>query len=256
MTDRGARVVPNAAVTFRLVYQDPLLVVLDKPPGLPTAPGKGHADDTLLNGLVARFPQLVRTLGARHDFGLVHRLDRAASGLLVVALTVPAHDHLCHQWRHRHARKYYWAVVRGGPRRDRGLIRRPLLECSQRRSRYVTVRLARISSQGKPALTAYRVLARAPAASLLELRPVTGRLHQLRVHLASIHCPILGDEFYAPPAVRRAAPRLALHAHRLVFDHPATDEPIDVSSPCPRDLRALLRRLGLPPPCSVGRGSG
>jgi 23S rRNA pseudouridine1911/1915/1917 synthase len=134
------------------------------------------------------------------------------------------------------------------------VINKPILE-GHGRAEYVAKdkdekakKLAFISPKGKPAITAYRVIAARPAATLLECRAVTGRLHQLRVHLEAIGCPILGDELYARPAVKAAAPRLALHAHRVACDHPITGELLDVGSAWPSDLRGLLRRHKLPRP--------
>ena len=110
------------------------------------------------------------------------------------------------------------------------------------------LKLARISSGGKEAVTAYRVLHAGQSASLVECRTLTGRLHQVRVHLEAIGCPILGDELYAPPAVAKSAPRLALHAHRLVFKHPTSGAMIDIKTPWPTDLRGVLKKHRLPRP--------
>ena len=114
------------------------------------------------------------------------------------------------------------------------------------------MKLAKISSAGKPSTTAYRILQTSTvgggAAALLECRPLTGRLHQIRVHLESIGCPLLGDELYAPRSMRSVSTRLALHSHRLAFKHPTTGETIDIRSPWPRDLGAILKRLGMQRP--------
>jgi hypothetical protein len=110
------------------------------------------------------------------------------------------------------------------------------------------MKLSRISSGGKEAVTAYRVLQPGSTASLLECRTLTGRLHQVRVHLDAIGSPILGDELYAPPAIAKGAPRLALHAHRLVFKHPTSGQMIDITTPWPTDLRSLLKRHRLERP--------
>lgn len=237
-------VVPNPSVTFRVRHEDEDVVVVDKPPRVPTQPGLGHESDSLLSGLFARWGVRLQRLGKARDFGLLHRLDREASGLLVVALAPEAYDAMRSAFEERRIRKYYWALVEGRPSRPEGVVNKPIQETSRGPLR----KTARISGAGKPALTAYRVLASAPAASLLECRAVTGRLHQVRVHLAAIGCAILGDDLYADEAARRASPRLALHAHRLVFEHPRTSVTVDVRTPFPRDLRGVLEHFGLPRP--------
>jgi len=237
---------PNSRVTFKIRHEDEDLLVVDKPPGLVTQPGLGHERDTLLNGLFARFGPQLQNLGRARDFGLLHRLDRQTSGLLIVGLRSRAYDALRVQFERREIRKFYWAVASRTPKKVNGVIRRPILEEADER------KTARIASGGKPALTAYRVLQTTsiPAghAALLECRPVTGRLHQVRVHLESIGCPIVGDDVYAPRSASRASPRLALHAHRIIFKHPITGERIDVHSPWPKDLAAMLKKVGLTKP--------
>jgi 23S rRNA pseudouridine1911/1915/1917 synthase len=230
---------PNERITYGVAFEDEHLLVVEKPARVVTLPGKGHDTDSLLNGLFARHAGELQNLGKQRDFGLLHRLDKDASGLLIIARTVEAYDKLRASFESGDIRKYYWALVRGSPNRPKGLIKKPILEETS------VKKLARVSQAGKPAVTAYRVLQSAAAGSLLECRTITGRLHQLRVHLKSISCPIYGDRFYAPDPVARGAPRLALHAHRIAFSHPITDRPIDVQTKWPADLRATLRRLEL-----------
>jgi 23S rRNA pseudouridine1911/1915/1917 synthase len=236
---------PNPRIVCKVRFEDEDLLVVDKPARLVTQPGLGHETDTLMNGLFATHGQRLQNLGRMRDFGLLHRLDRQTSGLVLIALRPRAYDALREAFETRQVRKYYWAVTARAPKKASGLIRRPILEVTG------TKKLARISAAGKPALTAYRVLQDSPRAALLECRLVTGRLHQIRVHLESIGCPILGDDFYAPKAVVAAAPRLALHAHRLVVQHPGTGKTIDVHSPWPKDLSPLLRRMLLEKPKAV-----
>jgi 23S rRNA pseudouridine1911/1915/1917 synthase len=145
--------------------------------------------------------------------------------------------------------KFYWAVVAEAPSPESGVINRPIAEYKGEKGKDPrTKKLARISSAGKPSVTAYRVLSSSRNGALLECRAVTGRLHQVRVHLASIGHPILGDAMYAPSALKVAASRLALHAHRIAFTHPTTGEKVDVKTSWPTDLRSLLKRLGLARP--------
>lgn len=240
---------PNERITFRVRHEDDHLLVVAKPPGVVTLPGLGHADDSLLNGLFARYGARLQNLGRSRDFGLLHRLDRQTSGLLLVALSKDAYDALRKAFEERRIEKFYWAVSHRAPRHASGVIRKPIEEYDGKAGDDPkTRRLARISARGKEALTAYRVLASSPKAALVECRPVTGRLHQVRVHLNSIGAAILGDDAYGPGSVRDAAPRLALHAHRIAFEHPVTGERIDVRAPWPPDLRGLLKRLDLPRP--------
>lgn len=236
----------NPAITFATIFHDEHLLIVNKRAGLVTQPGRGHEDDALLNGLMAHHTQALARLGSRRDYGLVHRLDRQTSGLLVVALTTKAHDHLRAQFEAHTVKKFYWAVCSKPPKLEAGLIDKPLLETTPKD--FSEKKLAKVSPRGKPAQSAYRTLAVSEHAALIEVRPLTGRLHQVRVHLESIGCPILGDDFYASDSLQSAAPRLALHAHRLIIDHPATGEPLDTHSKWPDDLRALLKRLKLPKP--------
>jgi 23S rRNA pseudouridine1911/1915/1917 synthase len=236
---------PNERVTYKVRYEDEDLIVVDKAARLVTQPGLGHLNDTLMNGLFAAYGAKLQNLGRARDFGLLHRLDRQTSGLLLVALKPHIYDALRAAFENRQIRKYYWAVTARAPKKTGGLIRRPILEATDDK------KLAKISPSGKAALTAYRIVQTSTRAALVECRPVTGRLHQIRVHLESIGCPILGDDFYSPKAVASAAPRLALHAHRLVFKHPETGQQVDVQSPWPKDLSPLLRRLLLDKPIAT-----
>ncbi len=241
-------VAANPRVTFSVVYEDPHLLVVEKRARLVTAPGVGHQDDTLLNGLMAVYGKQLGNLGAARDWGLVHRLDKDTSGLLVVSLDAQAYDALRLAFAQREVRKFYWAVCRRAPNKPQGVIKRPIIEETKRKDRYTSTKSARIGTSGKAALTAYRTLEVSPSAALIEARPVTGRLHQVRVHLDSIGATVLGDPVYGPKMVRNASPRLALHAHRICFDHPVTGEPVDVSSAFPRDLRPMLKRMLLSRP--------
>lgn len=240
---------PNERITFRVAHEDEHLLVVEKRAGLVTHPGIGHERDTLLNGLFARFGPRLQNLGQRRDFGLVQRLDRETSGLLLVALSLAAHERLDEMIRAREIEKFYWAIVARPPRDRQGVVRLSLREVVRPINRYKNERIAQIARDGKPALTAYRTLETSPHGALLEARPVTGRLHQIRVHLDAIGCPILGDPQYGPKHARAMAPRLCLHAHRLRLVHPVTGDVLDIRSSMPRDLRRVLRelRLSLPP---------
>ncbi|MCC5785068.1 MAG: RluA family pseudouridine synthase [Phycisphaerales bacterium] len=250
------QVSPNPRVTFAIRYEDDHLLVVEKPSGRVTQPGIGHLHDTLLNGLYAKYEHRLSQLGEKRDHGLVHRLDRETSGVLAIALSRPAYDGLRAAFEARTVRKFYWAVVKKAPTEPKGVIRLPIEESVRRKDRYTSVKRAKISSEGKPALTAYRLLAESPYAAMIEARPITGRMHQIRVHMNAINAPVLGDDLYAPATLQNSAPRLALHAHRIAFEHPVTGEAIDIRSPWPRDLRSLLRKLSLPRPDLPGEQSG
>lgn len=236
---------PNARVTFRVVHEDDAFLVVEKPPRVVSMPGLGHEHDTLLNGLFATHESKLARMGQDRSYGLMHRLDRQTSGLMLVALTHESYDHLYEQFRLRTIGKFYWALCGKAPREPKGVIRLSIEEYQSRSSRWATRKLARISKSGKPALTAYRVVEANTIAALIEARPITGRLHQVRVHLDAIGCGILGDEEYGPRTNAGASPRLALHAHRLQFDHPATGDRMDVTSMWPGDLKRILKRVGL-----------
>jgi 23S rRNA pseudouridine1911/1915/1917 synthase len=244
---------PNERITFKVRYEDDDLVVVSKPAHVVTLPGLGHETDSLLNGLFARYGAKLQNLGKARDFGLLHRLDKDTSGLVILALRGQAYDRLREIFEQREVGKYYWALVKGRPKGESGVVRKPILEFEGKSGKDPrTKKLARISPAGKPAVTAWRLLDAGVAASLLECRAVTGRLHQLRVHLDSIGCPILGDELYGPASVRSAAPRLGLHAHRVTFPHPVTGAKVDVEAAWPADLKGVLKRLGLKRPDLTG----
>lgn len=245
---------PNPRITFGTAYEDAHVAVVEKPSGVATQPGKGHPDDTLLNGMFARWPNQLQNLGKSRDFGLLHRLDKETSGLLIVALRPPAYDKLRDDFTNRRVRKFYWAICADAPKKPAGVIRMPIIESptvvtpkNSRRGTGPTMKLARITraGSGKPALTAYRVLEQSEFGCLIEARPVTGRLHQVRLHLEAIGCPILGDTIYGPRRVHGASNRLALHSHRVVFTHPATGETVDVGTDWPKDLKRVLKNLKL-----------
>jgi len=247
---------PNSRVTYSIRYQDDDLLIVEKPARVVTQPGVGHQHDTLLNGLFAQFGDRLQQLGTARDFGLVHRLDRETSGLLIVALTSRGYDAMRGLFEKREVSKYYWAICYKAPREAQGVIKRPILDQLKRKDRYTSIKYATISNHGKPAVTAYRVLASNNMGALIEARPVTGRLHQVRVHLDLIGAAVLGDPQYGPQMVRRASSRLALHAHRIVFDHPFTGERIDIQTRFPRDLKNTLNRLNLPSPDAIENPAG
>jgi len=203
---------------LELIYADAALVVAVKPAGLLSVPGRGdHLADCLASRVQARYP----------DARIVHRLDMATSGLLAFARGREAERRLSIAFQCRQVEKEYEAVVAGHPEEAAGRIELPLIADWPKRPRRKVDFEA-----GKPSLTLFRVLAPEPGgATRLALTPVTGRTHQLRVHLAAIGHPILGDELYAPPEAQ--GPRLLLHASRLALPHPQSGELIEFASPAP-----------------------
>lgn len=227
---------PSVAVTVR--YEDDDVIVVAKPAGLVVHPGAGRSDATLVNGLLARYPE-VATVGEAQRPGIVHRLDRNTSGLLVVARTAAAYAGLVSRLAAREIERNYDALVWGIPDAARGVIDAPIGRSAQRRTR-MTVRAG-----GRPARTHYEVVARAddPARSRLVCRLETGRTHQIRVHLAAIGHPVVGDATYGGARAGLALDRPFLHAAELAFDHPITGAAIRLTEPLPPDLEAVATGL-------------
>lgn len=199
-----------------IIYSDDYLVVVDKPAGLLSVPGRGEANQDCV---------AVRVQTIFSDALIVHRLDMATSGLMVMARGKEAHRTLSMAFEARQVDKRYVAVVAGRMTADEGEVDLPLITDWPNRPRQMVD-----PSIGKPSLTRYRVLERLSDRTRVELEPVTGRSHQLRVHMMAIGHPIVGDEFYASDAVRHLSPRLLLHAQSLRLPHPETQQPVDYFS--------------------------
>ena len=217
-------------VAFEVSHADAHLIVVNKPSGLVVHPGAGNPGGTLQNGLLHRFAELA----AVPRFGLVHRLDAGTSGLLLVARTPGAHQKLTRDLEARRIRREYRAVTRGCPVAG-GTVDEPLGRHPRDRLRFA------VRPGGRRAVTHFRVLARFPRQALLAVRLETGRTHQIRVHLAHLGFPLVGDSLYARG--RRAFARPALHARALRLEHPATGRPCAFEAPLPDDLRSLLTEL-------------
>jgi 23S rRNA pseudouridine1911/1915/1917 synthase len=228
------RDVPQAQqMPLKIVHEDAALIVIDKAAGLVVHPGAGVPDRTLLNGLLAHAPSLAGVPRA----GIVHRLDKDTSGLLVVAKTVEAQVSLVRQLAEHSMRRIYLAVVQGDPPSS-GVIDAPV-----GRDVHSRVRMA-VSHRGKEARTTYRVLERYGHAALVECRLETGRTHQIRVHFQHIRHPLVGDTVYRRGTRHGLAfPRQALHATELTLVHPTTNQPVTWKSPLPRDMKKLLEQL-------------
>jgi 23S rRNA pseudouridine1911/1915/1917 synthase len=213
-----------------ILYQDDAVIALNKPAGLVVHAGAGAHSGTLVNRLVHHFASLSQVGGEQRP-GIVHRLDRGTSGVLLVARTDAAHRALAAQFADRTTEKTYLALVEGRVNSDSGRITKPITRDPAHRTR-MTARL----EHGRDALTDYRVLRRFEKFTYLEVRIGTGRTHQIRAHLKSIGHPVAGDKLYGA----RAADRIFLHAWRIRFTSPATGERVTVEAPLPKELEEWL----------------
>lgn len=224
----------------RVLYEDADVVAVDKPAGMVVHAGAGCRTGTLVNALLHRFGAL-SGVGGEARPGIVHRLDRHTSGVLLVARHDSAHRRLAGQFAARQVEKVYLALVHGRVKADAGRIEKPIARDRVRRVR-MTARLAR----GRSALTEYRVLRRWEGFTLLEVRIRTGRTHQIRAHFSSLGHPVAGDRLYGAPARVAGRPpleRFFLHAHRIGFAQPSTGDPVTVVSPLPAELEDWLQGL-------------
>ena len=245
----GARVEGDPSVSVDVVYEDRDLIVVDKPAGLVVHPGAGNPTGTLVQGLLARYPELAELADGEGDDarrpGIVHRLDKGTSGLLIVARSRRARASLVADLAAHRVERTYLALVVGSVAADEGTVDAPL-----GRSLRDPTRIS-VQSGGREARTHYRVEARfaePELSSLLECRLETGRTHQIRVHLAAIDHPVVGDGRYGGrrnSSVGALLPpdRPWLHARALAFGHPVSGQRIELSSPVPADLEAVLRNL-------------
>ncbi len=224
-------------IPLRIVYEDDDLLVVDKPAGLPVHPSAGHAQHTLVNAVLAHCPGL-SGLGGEGRPGIVHRLDKDTSGLIIVAKNDAAHVSLARQLKERRVEKTYLALVEGRLRPVEGVIEAPVGRHPRDRKRMAVV------ERGREARTRYRVLREVDGRSLVEVRPETGRTHQIRVHFAAIGHPLAGDPLYGRGSARpRSLKRQFLHAQRLAFAHPRTGERLELEAPLADDLAETLAEL-------------
>lgn len=241
LEERSRDVEPDASVPFVVLHEDRDLIVVDKPIGVVVHPTSERTTGTLVHGLVARYPD-IRGVGEPGRWGIVHRLDRDTSGALVVARTLPAHRALSEMIKDRRVERRYLTLVRGRFDATRGTIDAPIARDPRNPTR------VRIDRSGRRAVTHYRRIAMWETAelSLLEVSLETGRTHQIRVHMAAIDRPIVGDPAYGVTGGPGDPGRPWLHARRLTFPHPTTGRRIDVSAPLPPDLLDSLADIGDP----------
>jgi 23S rRNA pseudouridine1911/1915/1917 synthase len=230
-------------IPLHVLYEDADLVAVDKPAGMVVHAGAGIHSGTLVNALLHRFGAL-SGVGGELRPGIVHRLDRFTSGVLLVAKNDAAHHNLAAQFSGRHVEKVYLALVHGDLKQETGRIERPIARDPVHRTR-MTARL----SAGRAAWSEYGVLRRFGRFTLLEVRIGTGRTHQIRVHLSSIGHPVVGDTLYGAPARIENMPPLGryfLHSHRIRFHQPTTREEITLVSPLPVELEDWMRQIPEP----------
>lgn len=235
-----------------MLFQDDDVICLDKPAGTVTQPGAGHQDDSLMNGLFAREGVQQTRLGSDRDFGLLHRLDRETSGVVIVARTERAYDAIRQQFEGRTIEKTYLAVLRGRLPRVDGVCAQPLSEV-----RRGDMKVSVAAQRGEAAITHWKTIASSADNILVACAIETGKLHQIRAHMALLGAPVVGDRVYrsllppntsAPPDRERSAPpALRLHAWRIAFVHPVTRARIEIDAPIPLAMaQAIAPALGLP----------
>lgn len=223
-------------IPLDIIYEDPDVVVINKPAGMTVHAGAGVHHGTLVNALLHHFAQLSQVQGALRP-GIVHRLDRFTSGVLIVAKTDQAHHSLAHQFAHRDIEKIYLALVQGLVKQDHGIIEKPITRDPIHRTRFTAK-----TGQGRAAWTEYFVERRFAQHTLLRINLGTGRTHQIRVHLSSLGHPIVGDTLYGA-AAQPSLDRFLLHAHRLTFTSPTTGEPITATAPLPGSFLTFVEAI-------------
>jgi len=224
------------AMPLSVIYEDDDLLVIDKPAGLAVHPAPGHPSHTLVNAILSRVPDLPETDDSRRP-GVVHRLDKDASGVMVVAKNAAAQLNLINQFKARSVVKAYLALVKGHLTQDDGVIEAPIGRDPRNRKRMAVV----AEGEGREARTHYHVIRHVGDYTLLEIRPETGRTHQIRVHLSAIGYPVVGDKVYGVKSAH--IPRMFLHACRLGFKLPSTGEYVEFTSDLPPDLEQALEDI-------------
>jgi 23S rRNA pseudouridine1911/1915/1917 synthase len=224
-------------IPLDVVYEDEDLAVINKPKGMVVHPAPGNPNGTLVNALLFRFRSLSGTGGEIRP-GIVHRIDRMTSGLLVVAKNDAAHEALAKQFALHTAHREYLCIVHGNLKEDSGTIDAPIGRHKTDRKRMA------VTEDGRRAVTHWRVLERFGTETLLDVALETGRTHQIRVHMAYIKHPIVGDEVYGSAAPKLGLNGQALHGYRLTFTHPKTREVMTFTAPLPEDFTTALKRLG------------
>lgn len=226
------------AIPLSIVYEDKFLAVIDKPAGLVVHPGAGVKHGTLVNAILARYPEIARMNYAPQRRGIVHRLDKDTSGLIVVARRSQTLHRLTGQFQRRTVEKVYTALLERTPPTATGRITAPIARDPSNRRKMAVIR------GGRPAESDYQIVEWFPdGRTLVDVKLLTGRTHQIRVHMAFINCPIVGDRVYGRKKNSLPLQRQFLHAHRLCFDHPSTGERLCFESKLPADLEQIVELL-------------
>lgn len=243
---------PAENIPLDIVYEDQHVMVVNKPAGMVVHPAYGNLTGTLVNALLFRYAE-IKNVGDPHRPGIVHRLDKDTSGLLVVAKTSHAHQHLANQFKDRTIHREYHAIVWGELSETEGRIESTITRSSKDRRKMIT------APEGKLAITNYSLIKQFPLAALVSIRLETGRTHQIRVHFSAIHHPVVGDPVYSGRrkqiirlnhlerqhalSMLERIDRQALHAKQLGFKHPKTGEFLSFDSELPNDMQSLLTYL-------------
>ena len=225
-------------IPLNIIFEDEYLLALNKSAGIVVHPAPGHYTGTLVNALLYHCKDLSGIGGVERP-GIVHRLDKDTSGLVLVAKTELAHKNLASQFKKREIHKEYLAIVKGNVKKDTGLVNVSIGRHKIHRKKMDTRAL-----NGREASTEYQVVYRCKDWSYLKLWPKTGRTHQIRVHLASIHHPVIGDQLYGGKSPNLKMCRQALHAHRLELKHPVSGSDLSFNAPLPPDMETFLQTHG------------
>lgn len=224
-------------IELEILYEDEYIAVINKPAGMVVHPAQGNETGTLVNAAIARWSQVRHVGDDVTRAGIVHRLDKDTSGVILVALTDQARLNLMAQFKAREVEKHYIALVERHPTNDKGRIDAPIARDPRHRKRMS------VQHEGKEAVTEFFTRKLYQDHALLDVFPKTGRTHQIRVHLAFINCPIVGDYVYGYRKQRIKMKRFFLHAFRITFNHPVTDERLGFEAPLPVGLQNILDKL-------------
>ena len=235
--DPKALEIPAQQIPLDIVYEDEHMLAVNKPAGIVVHPAANRWKGTLVNGLLARYPHIRADFPDPERPGIVHRLDRGTSGVMLVALTPEAQENLVEQFKARTVQKTYWALVEKRPQTEQGRIDVPLGRNPENRQRMVVL------EDGKAALSEYYVLKHFEDHTLVEVHPHSGRTHQIRVHMAFIGCPVVGDKVYGYRQQTIPMRRLFLHAREISFEHPTSGEKMSLEVELPDDLWDILEDL-------------
>lgn len=224
-------------IPLNVIYEDKDIIVINKEKGMVVHPGNGRTEDTLVNALMGRCKNSLSGIGGKIRPGIVHRLDKDTSGIIIVAKNDKAHINLSEQIKNRKVNKYYIALVRGNVLENNATINMPIARSTKDRKKMA------VSEKGKEAITHFKVLKRYNGYTLLELKIDTGRTHQIRVHLSEIGYPVVGDEVYSNGKNKFDVKGQCLHAKRIEFIHPTTNKKMILEAELPEYFKNILKEL-------------